>query len=395
MPNRPDLATRCLDALTTPNKGRVKVVREALSAGLLNDPKFAVPLVGALSDRSGVFADTLADEILPEVGVTLLNPLRDGFDELPEPVRFRHLRVIHGLAPEVAKECARRSARAKHVMLSIECLKILAGSERDAALLVELAAKASKAGGRARDRSFHAYQSLAGIGTTDVREFLRERLIDGEGFPNLAVAYHPDVSLSGTILELLEARIPKLESGEMLSECEAEHLVILLKSAAGQDFRGFDGVLSRCVEIAATRKDILESYFLFAHHFTEFTLEAVASNPVEKAQRCLVGRRGEFGVEFQIFAFNAAARLDDIPLFETFEPFLEDQNLRARCRGWECSCRMGPWPCSIVSALKSVREGERGPDDPGEPLPQQAALIEKIRSESRWDEALAALGAPH
>lgn len=95
MPNRPDLAIRCLDALTTPNKGRVKVVREALSAGLLNDPKFAVPLVGALSDRSGVFADTLADEILPEVGVTLLDPLRDGFDELPEPVRFRHLRVIH------------------------------------------------------------------------------------------------------------------------------------------------------------------------------------------------------------------------------------------------------------------------------------------------------------
>ncbi|MEO0416516.1 MAG: hypothetical protein AAF226_16345, partial [Verrucomicrobiota bacterium] len=63
MPTSTDLPSKCLAALSTPMKGRVKVVRDAFTSGLLGDPKFIAPLVNALSDRSAVFADTLADDI--------------------------------------------------------------------------------------------------------------------------------------------------------------------------------------------------------------------------------------------------------------------------------------------------------------------------------------------
>lgn len=382
MPTSADLAAKCLAALSTPKKGRVKVVRDALSSGMLADPQFVSPLVQALSDKSAVFADTLADEILPHIGSSLVDPLLVGFDELPEPVRYRHLRVIRQLAPDDAKNYARLSARTKHLNLSLECIEILSGSEADSSLLMELA------GSRAIERSAAAYRALSGIPNATVHEFLRESLVQGIGFPQFSIAYRPNPSLSRTISDILSKQLKSLEAGEIPSEPDARHLISLIASAAGQDYEPFDEIFVRCIEIAAKIKGTIEPYATFALDFAEATFEAVATNPAPMSQRLLVEQRERFGAQYQFFALCAAAHLDDVPLFETFASSLADQNSRGRCRGWQCTCRMRPWPCSIVSALEYVRDDERGLKPRGHPLPQQATLIDKIRDEPRWHDAL-------
>lgn len=388
MPTSTDLAAKCLAALSTPKKGRVKVVREALSSGLLADPQFVSPLVQALSDRSAVFADTLADEILPHIGSSLIDSLLDGFEELPEPVRYRHLRVIRQLAPDAAKKCARLSARAKHLNLSLECIEILSGSEEDSSLLMELA------GSRTTERVAAAYRALSGISSATVHEFLRDSLVQGIGFPQYSIAYHPNPSLSRTISDLLSTHLEPLEDGGIPTEPEGRHLISLIESSAGQNFESFDEILVRCIETAAKIEGSIEPYAAFALDFAEATFEAVATNPAPMSQRLLVEQRERFGAQYQFFALCAAAHLDDVPLFETFAPSLPDQKSRGRCRGWECTCRMRPWPCSIVSALEYVRDDERGLTPRGHPLPQQAVLIAKIRNEPRWNNALDELGPP-
>lgn len=388
MPTSTDLAAKCLAALSTPKKGRVKVVREALSSGLLADPQFVLPLVQALSDRSAVFADTIADEILPHIGSSLIDPLLDGFDELPEPVRYRHLRVIRQLAPDDAKKCARLSARAKHLNLSLECIEILSGSEADSSLLIELA------GSRTVERTVAAYRALSGISSATVHEFLRDSLVQGIGFPQFAIAYQRNPSLSRTISDILSTQLESLEAGEIPSEPDARHVISLIASAAGQDFESFDEILVRCIKTAAKIEGSIKPYATFALDFAEATFEAVATNPAPMSQRLLVEQRERFGAQYQFFALCAAAHLDDVPLFETFASSLADQNSRGRCRGWKCSWRLRPWPCSIVSALEYVRDDERGLKPRGHPLPQQAILIDKIRNEPRWHDALDELGPP-
>jgi hypothetical protein len=383
-----DPGIKCLAALTTPKKGRVNVIKKALSSGLLADPAFILPLVNALSDRSSVFADVLADEILPQLGLSLLEPLISGFDELPEPVRYRHLRVIRKLAPDVAKTCAHHSAYATHTKLAVESIETLSGSEADAPLLMELARS------RSWERSSSSYRALSGIFGGGVQEFLRDSLIQGNGFPELAIAYHPNASLSSTIGDLLSVRLQPLESGNIPSEPDARHLVSLVESAAGQDCEHFDGILCRCIKIAVNIKGCIEPYATFALDFTEATCEAVATNPVEITQRTLVEQRNHLGGQYQFFAMSAAALLDDIPLFETFESALHNQNIPGRCRGWLCTSRPRPWPCSIVSALEYVINLKRGLKVRGHPLPQQAILIDKIWNEPRWETVLDELAPP-
>jgi hypothetical protein len=388
MPTSSNFAAQCLAALTTPKQGRVKVIREALSSGLLADPAFATPLVNALSDKSAVFADTLADEILPRVGISLVAPLLSGFNQLPEPIRYRHLRVIRKLAPAAAKKCARYSARAAHTGLAVDCIEILSGSEPDAALLMELARS------RSTTRAASAYRALCGISSASVQEFLRDSLVQGVGFPQFTVAYRPNASLATTISDLLPARLQALERGKMPSEPDARHLIALIESAAGQDFEHFDQILKRCIKAAAKIAGRTEPYAMFALQFAEATYEAVATNPVKVSQRLLVEQREQLGTQHQIFALSAAALLDDVPLFETFAPTLPDQDDVGRCRGWQCTSRMRPWPCSIVSALEYVRDVERGLEPKGRPMPQQSILIDKLGREPRWEKALRKLESP-
>jgi hypothetical protein len=269
MPSSNNLTTKCLAALSTPKKGRVNVVREALMSGLLADPMFITPLVAALSDRSAVFADYIADEILPQVGVSLVKPLLIGIDALPEPIRYRHLRVIRRLAPQAAKKCARNSARAKHTKLALECIDLLSGSKSDASLLMELARN------RSTERSASSYRALSGISDDFVQEFLRESLVQGIGFPEFSVAYHPNASLCATISDMLSVRLQALETGDILSKSDARHLISLVESAAGQNWSGFDEILNRCIKVAANIQGNIQAYACFDLDFAQATFEAV------------------------------------------------------------------------------------------------------------------------
>ena len=171
-------------------------------------------------------------------------------------------------------------------------------------------------------------------------------------------------------------------------------MVSLVESAAGQDCKQFDEILCRCIKIAENIKGRIKPYATFALDFTEATCEAVATNPVEISQRTLVEQRNHLGAQYQFFAMSAAALLDDIPLFETFASSLHNQSRPGRCRGWLCTSRPRPWPCSIVSALEYVINLKRGSMVRGHPLPQQAILIDKIWNEPRWESVLDELASP-
>ncbi len=285
-----DPKEKCLTALKSTGRGRVKVVKEALFSGLLFDPALHEPLVNALSDKSAVFADTIADDVLPDIGEPLLEQLLANLTGLPDPVVFRRLRVIRKLDLSAAENVARRYAEAKHRGLSVECINILSGSALDSELLM------GRTASRVNEISGAAYRALHGISEKSVQNFLGEKLIHGSGFPQLSIAYAPNMGLSQTILEALSEKIYDMEDGKTLDEAEARHLLILIESAAGQDHGHFDEILQRCINFSLDIKGCVEPYATFSLDFAEATFEAVATNPVESSKRLLVDVRETLGL---------------------------------------------------------------------------------------------------
>jgi len=280
-----DIHSKIIVALTQPKAGRVRFIKDVVSSRHLKDIKYVEMLVNSLSDKSAVFADFMADEVIWQLGLDMMSLLVGDFNEQKEAVKYRRLRVIKRFDKLEAKTLARENVYSRHYGLPLEGIALLSGSIEDAELLIELAKS------KPEERVIAAFTSLRGIENEDVIDFLSHCLKTGVGFPELTLSYFHVPTLSNVIKVNLTSLLEKLEKGPCLSSSDARHLILLLRASAGQNLTKFDTVFIRATKLALCDIPIPEDYYLFQLDFMEATFEAVVSNPASESQKLLIKER--------------------------------------------------------------------------------------------------------
>lgn len=387
MPAKLTLEQKCLNALSTSKKGRIKVLQECLDTGVFTKQKFAKPLVVGLSDKSAVVADFIADEIFPNIGLDVLGFLLDRFSAEKESHQARRLRVIERISPDDAISLSRHSLNAKHEGLLLKSLQCLSGKEEFTEEFIERAkSKHSRI-------SLAGFEALAGIHNEEARAFLMNCLKNGDQGAFFSLAYHPYREVIDGAIPILEELMTRVENGGKLNELETDAGSAIISGLTGQDNQKLDGILQQCLNVALNHLDALSSsaYSMPEVYFATNVFKAIVTNPVERSQAEVIKNIDNVDGRNAIYLMNAAALQGDLNLYDLFSPFLDKFYWRGRCRGWKCGCSGDLWPCSIISAIEAVLDHAPNPIDEFPCLPYQQQLVEKISDEKRWEQTLKAL----
>ena len=356
--------------------------------GNLGQPGLLPAVVDCLGSGYTDLAELAANQVIPAYGKTAAPYIAATFNPAGKSTDARRLRALRRVDRDEARLQARRSLANKHPKLLKEVIHSLAGSEDDADWLIgQTRAKPSEI-------RFAAYSALAGITTDRVVDTVCQDVREGKQWAAWAMTTTPHPRYSHHCVEVL-SRFEDFFGIETPPPADDEkRLWTTFVAACGQEGKELDEWMERAVLHAALGDFDKTISFSNCRNAKQFLTQAIAVSPLPRAQRCLIEHRDAFELHWVLYAMCAASWHDDLVLFDIFSPYLSPLNNRRRCRGWYCGGN--PWSCSLVSAVEFALDVDfLAPGYWGKvPLPSQLKLIERIREDPRWQEALKSLGPP-
>lgn len=308
-----------LEALTSTGPGRMEIIRDAFERKLFSDLRLIRPSLVALDDHYGEIAEFIADHVLPIFGPAIVSELESQFDVKGKTGHVRRLRLMHRLAPEIARPHVLKALEDGAKEMRIAAIGCLGNSPDDLAFLLEQSkskvkeVRAAAFRGLSRCTSKDAVQILKAVIDNQDLEIAVEALRSSTD-PDIVAALQHAAALAAQ--KVLSGK----EKDKDKTALEMRRLIQLVQSLSGHADPATEKLLVGMLEQSGkwqiiktdpSGTDLLEQVASALH----------SGSP--KMQRALADAHANLPVECLGQAFLAANRLcDPDEVFSMFSPYV-------------------------------------------------------------------------
>ncbi|MGL6076174.1 MAG: HEAT repeat domain-containing protein [Fimbriiglobus sp.] len=307
-----------LEALTSTGSGRMELIDEAEKRGLFRDLRLVKPALAALDDPYSEIAEMIAKKVLPKYGKAILPEVVAKYDQKGTKGHPRRLKLMHELAPELAREHIMAALDAGSKEVKVAAISCLGTDPKDLPYLVE------QASAKAQDVRDAAYHGLVKCEQPEAIATLKKALA-GKDSDFAASAIRTTKNLKIAELTVAEIRanvdeLPKAKDKKKISELAAR--VFRLMSAFPQ--LKFPAANVLLLDLFGRRAELAK---IKGDHFggsdiNEAVMQQMMQSDVS-VQNVLVDSHSELSPEHLRYAFTAAREcLTPEKLYDTFSPYI-------------------------------------------------------------------------